>query len=288
MTPSKATLITRLTFAFLVLSFGSLVTYAQAGDTAENNYIQARNSILKQLKGHEVSDQENSEAVKKLDSLIQAAVGPIRIKGFSENWHSNVQTFQDEVGVGRADGVENEIPGTIAFVSTPKILSAFLGRNNFDFKEASKNENLLSLAVTTDAALTPYFDVPVKLPKGITQAHALVALEAQDIGPYEPHSLIVVATRRNQVFIINQELKGIQTQIPACNHAWTQQNKLADAAYTKYKKSNLQDQKAINEYHRLEEAAFKSYRDCFQSKAKLQAFFPEIEKRATATLGRID
>ncbi|MFL5815149.1 MAG: hypothetical protein ACJ763_16350 [Bdellovibrionia bacterium] len=286
------------TFSFEIISAdqisiywdGSLVFLRKiSGDeSAESKYLKASRAILDRFKTHEPSDEENRAALKELDGLIQEAVGPIQIKGFQGKWTSNLLTFQNEVGYGRADGVTADVPGLTAFVSTPKLLSAYLASKDLDLKTASENEKLLSATLASDASLTPFFDVPVERPQAVTQARALVGLEAQDIGPFEPHELVVVAHRGNQVFLMREHLNEIKTQIPACAEIWMRQQKLAETAYAKYKSSNLQDQKALNEHHHLEDQAFKSYLKCFRKSAKAQAFFPEIKRRAAVLLKRLE
>jgi hypothetical protein len=253
----------------------------------ESKYLIERQNIkVKFHPGHDVTEDEDNAALKKLEELISPAVGPVRIKDYSGKWKSNVETFLPEMGYGRADGLTSSIhPNT--FVSTLKILNSFLGTKALNFKKVSHDEDFLMNTVGGDAHITVFFDIPVTAPASVSQVAALMVVEAQDTGPFSPKTMIISAIRGNQFFVISDRIENIDTTIPACTEIWNQSEKATNQARASIMASPLKD-KARENLRKLEDLPFKKFQECFNKNAKLQKYFPLLLKRAQSIVNRLE
>jgi len=266
----------------------------------EQAYLAARDAAIAKLK----TDGEVSDAMMKQEKAARAdlakrlakIIGPVAIKGLAAKGTANLDTlFEGDVGFGMLDGLRYATSDgkQAVVVTTTGLLDAWVAGRPQDSKlpasatEALKAETAYTQAISSDAAVSRYAEIPITKPAGASFAYAMLTATSQDVGPPAPTDIIVALIAGDRAYIVSANATAKITAIGACEAIAKELSAQADVAYQKYTASELKDEAAFNESTRLRESADTEYRRCYGEKASSEPFFAGVLKQAQALVDQL-
>jgi len=235
-------------------------------------------------------DEKDKHALAELEKQLKAIVGPVNVEGFPKEGKINLLTLQKDYGFGQVDGLSFSAKQEYLFVTTDNILKKYLAEQPKlpkDLAELSKTGEFYVRAITAEAAVTYFAEIPVKSANGKSYVRAFLGLTAQDIGPFIPKDIFIFVTNGNRILAVQSPAATEITEIPQCRNEWERFAKKKADANELYRSSGLNDQKAFDESVQYEQQGFEAYQRCYEREAKNQKFFASLKKQAQSIVDRL-
>lgn len=266
----------------------------------ENSYIAARDKYVAKFKASvEVDDKtaKQEEAARAdLEGKLRALLGRVAIEGVPAEGKLNLDTlFGGELGSGLIDGLsyqsDDNAPRLI--VTTPVLAKRWLtahakwwGKNDVpqDLNAALKSESFYTQAMSPDAAVFRFADVPVTKPANASSASAMLIARRQDIGLTTPDELLVAIVRGDRIFIWSAPAQTKITINPACEAVWNEAAARADKASAAYQKLEPKDD---NPFDRILQEGDDAFRRCFAERAAREPYFSALTNQAQALVDKV-
>jgi hypothetical protein len=153
-----------------------------------------------------------------------------------------------------------------------------------DIPAAFNSDTFYTQAISSDAAVAIFTELPVTRPAAAKAATALLIVRRQDIGPSVPDEIIVSAAQGGRVYVATVRVEGKATPIAACTEVWDKAQKEADVIFEAYRATEQKDEKLFDSYTKKQEEGDVAFRRCFGERAKGQPYFGELTKAAQALL----
>lgn len=239
-------------------------------ETRENSFRQFEKASLPT----DVLDKQDEHALAELEKQLKPIIGAVNIEGFPKEGKINLLTLENDYGFGQVDGLRFSAKQEELFVTTDNILKKYLaGQPELpkDLAELSRTGEFYVRAITAEAAVTFYAEIPVKSANEKSYVHAFLGLTAQDIGPFIPKDIFVFVTNGNRILAVQSPAATEITEIPQCKNEWE-----------RFAKKSSPDESLQNE-----EQAFEAYHRCYEREAKNQKFFASLEKQAQSIVDRL-
>jgi hypothetical protein len=244
----------------------------------EEKYFETRDNFIRQFEKASVPidalDEKDRHALAELEKQLKPIIGPVNVEGFPKQGKINLRTLEKDYGFGQVDGLSFSAKQEELFVTTDNILKKYLaGQPELpkDLAQLSRTGEFYVRAITAEAAVTYFAEIPVKSANEKSYVHAFLGLTAQDIGPFIPKDILVFVTNGNRILAVQSPAATEITEIPECRKEWE----------TFPKKSSP------DESVQYEEQAFEAYRRCYEREAKNQKFFASLEKQAQSIVDRL-
>ena len=285
---------------FLVAVF-AFATPAFAGP-AEDTYVSTRDKLITAINRPglktEVMTSRDDAGLATLTKQLTAMIGPLQIKGFTQTGKSNLETLVNEVGFGRLDGLayKGEDGETALVVTTPELLRRWaVGVDKTWSRSATGPEQLAeqifhqkdfyTRAITSDAAIVSYGNLPVQKPQGVSVVHAILAIETQDDNVSEPPTAVAVAALAGDRVVVGLlKPRRHAEQIAACQALVKDFEKRSDALMEAYRASGLKNEKLFNQSTKVQSDGADAYRKCYFEKASGTDFLKDVTAQAQALL----
>lgn len=291
-----------LTALLLTWSITWSITWSTAWPDAahaaspEDAYVAARDRYIAKLKTagevDEKTAKQEESARADLEDKLRAIVGPVAVEGVPAEGKLNLDTLiEGEIGFGLIDALTyqaaDDAPRLI--VTTPSLARRWLvahakwwDNNNVpqDLNAALKSEPFYTQAMSPDAAVSRFADIPVTRPAGASFASAMLVARRQDIGLTPPDELLVAVARADRVFLWSAPAQAKVTINPACEAIWNAAVAAGDRAYEAYQKSDPKDEKLFEEQTRILQEGDDAYRGCFAERAAREPFYAAVVKQA--------
>ena len=148
--------------------------------------------------------------------------------------------------------------------------------------DAFRDESFYTQAISTDAAVIKFNELPIAKPVSTSLAFAMLAGRTQDDTPDAADEVFASALANGKVYIAYGSIRP-KVQVPACLAIRTDYNKKADKAADDLQ-SNRIDRKAYDKLGDLRQAGDDAYRRCFTQRAPQQPSFVEATRQAEALL----
>ncbi len=237
-------------------------------------------------------DEKDEHALAELEKQLKAIVGPVNVEGFPKEGKINLETLQNgDLGFGQVDGLRFSAKQEYLFVTTDNILKKYLtGQPKLpkDLAELSRTGEFYADALTSEAAVTYFAEIPVKSPNEKSYVHAFLGLTAQDIGPFIPKDIFVFVTKGNRILAVQSPAAVEITEIPQCRNEWDRFAKKKADAMEVYRSSGSNNEKAFDEsVQQYEQQGFEAYQRCYDREAKNQKFFASLKKQAQSIVDRL-
>ena len=270
----------------------------------EEKYFETRDNFIRQFEkastpldsiaeqDQHALDEKDRHALAELEKQLKAIVGPVNVEGFPKEGKINLETLQKgDLGFGQVDGLRFSAEQEHLFVTTDHLLKKYLaGEPNLskDLAELSRTGEFYTYAITAEAAVTYFAEIPVKSPNGKSYVRAFLGLTAQDIGPFIPKDIFVFVTKGNRILAVQSPAAVEITEIPQCRNEWDRfARKKADAMEV-YRSSGSNNEKAFDEsVHQYEQQGFEAYQRCYDREARNQKFFASLKKQAQSIVDRL-
>lgn len=232
-------------------------------------------------KAYDVVGKAEKAALSDLEGQLRGLIGQVTLPGFSSEGTVNLGTlFDGEMEFGRLDGlVYNAKSGDgQALVSTRALVQSWLrghrewwgdqpssGNVPQDLDNALRSEAFYTQALSTDAAVTKYAEIPLTISGEGVSAHAMLNGRQQDDGPFLPNEIIVSVVVGDKVFILTEPVTAKIQKIKACDQVWDRYRKKAGIATGE---------------------GDKAYRKCFEDRFKALPAFAIVARQAQALAER--
>lgn len=260
----------------------------------EEKYFETRDNFIRQFEKAsvpiDVLDKQDQHALAELEKQLKPIIGPVNVEGFPKEGKINLLTLENDYGFGQIDGLRFSSEQEELFVTTDNILKKYLaGQPELpkDLAELSKTGEFYVRAITAEAAVTYFAEIPVKSANGKSYVHAFLGLTAQDIGPFIPKDIFVFVTNGNRILAVQSPGATEITEIPQCRNEWESFAKKKSDAMEVYRSSGSKNQKASDESVQYEEQGFEAYHRCYEREAKNQKFFASLKKQAQSIVDRL-
>jgi len=262
----------------------------------EEKYFETRDNFIRQFEKSIDPDwmtamKKDEHALAELEKQLKAIVGPVNVEGFPKEGKINLLTLEKDYGFGQIDGLRFSSEQEELFVTTDNILKKYLaGQPELpkDLAELSKTGEFYVRAITAEAAVTYFAEIPVKSANGKSYVHAFLGLTAQDIGPFIPKDIFVFVTKGNRILAVQSPAATEITEIPQCRNEWEKFAKKKADANELYRSSGLNNEKAFDEgVQQYEQQGFEAYHRCYDREAKNQKFFASLKKQAQSIVDRL-
>jgi hypothetical protein len=260
----------------------------------EEKYFETRDNFIRQFEKAsvpiDVLDEKDRHALAELEKQLKPIIGSVNVEGFPKQGKINLRTLEKDYGFGQVDGLSFSAKQEELFVTTDNILKKYLaGQPELpkDLAELSKTGEFYVRAITAEAAVTYFAEIPLKSADGKSYVHAFLGLTAQDIGPIIPKDIFVFVTNGNRILAVQSPAATEITEIPQCRNEWERFAKKKSDAMEVYRSSGSKDQKATDESVQYEEQGFEAYQRCYDREAKNQKFFASLKKQAQSIIDRL-
>jgi hypothetical protein len=285
---------TRTSLLVLALSSCLSAPMTLVAASLEEKYFETRDNFIRQFEKAsvpiDVLDKKDQHALAELEKQLKPIIGPVNVEGFPKKGKINLETLENDYGFGQVDGLRFSAKQEELFVTTDNILKKYLAEQPElpkELAELSKTGEFYVRAITAEAAVTYYADIPVKSANGKSFVRAFLGLTAQDIGPFIPKHIFVFVANGNRILAVQSPAATEITGIPECSNEWERFVKKSSDATEVYRSSGSNNQKASDESVQYEEQAFEAYHRCYEREAKNQKFFASLKKQAQSIVDRL-
>src|SRR6266480_1893901 len=148
--------------------------------SSEEKYFETRDNFIRELEkvstpidglaeqDQHALDEQDKRALAELEKQLKPIVGAVNVEGFSKEGKINLETLQNgDLGFGQVDGLRFSARQEYLFVTTDNLLKKYLaGQPELpkDLAELSRTGEFYTLAITAEAAVTYFAEIPVKSP----------------------------------------------------------------------------------------------------------------------------
>lgn len=300
--------------AFVLCSL-LVISHANAA-SPEDRYIASRDAAIAKFAKQKVDDTaDKAEAAGREDLKAQlAAILPEPARSGFAPAQLNLDTlYKGDQGFGMLDGLRFDAdtgmgPGKIGeqrpdgsfvepmahiIVTTESLFVRWLREHKAWWDKGSKNvpqqidaalkfEGLYTQAISTDAAVINFNDLPITKPASVTSTYAFLAGRSQDETPDKADEVFVTALANGKVYVAYGAIEPA-VQVPACATVRADINKRAEEADEKFRQKTI-DKKAYDKLGNLREQADVAFKRCFVERAPQQPAFAQAARQAQALL----
>lgn len=272
----------------------------------EDSYYASRDAFITKFTAISASGKIDDDALRlhalaidQLGKLLRPIVGPVAIKGFSGGAKSNLDSlFKGDFGFGRLDGLRYSSADdkTRIVVTTDALFRRWLREHKDwwvasnvpqDVNAALRSEAFYTQALSTDAAVFKYVEVPVAKLVRAKSAFAMLIARSQALGPRRPDELIVATEQGDRVFVASAPTNPKIGPMPLCQKIWQQSERKALGAGAAHVASERKDDPLSDQRDQTEEQGDAAYRECFAQQAKRQGFLAVLTFQAQALVYRL-
>ena len=284
----------------ILLLLALLISGFAHAASPEQDYLAARDGYIKRFNAKRWTGEELKRitaqelaALRDLERRLIKIVGPFKAAGFDTPGKINLEALQrGDMGFGTLDGLVfmTKDEKTRVVVTTEGLFRSWLrAHRNWwpkmenvpqDTAKALRWPSLYTQALSTDAAVGQYAEIPLPRPVQTSDAFAMLAARAQDIGPGTPDELIVSVVRGGRVFVVSAPAAVEIAPMQECRAIWDAAVKKAGEAYEKYRDSK--DKRELALPNKLEGEGDAAFRRCYAERAPRDAGFQKLIAQAQA------
>lgn len=263
-----------------------------AGDAADKADEAARSDLKTQMTAllTESPRAGFSPAVLNLDTLSKGDQGFGMLDGL--RFDAATGRHGAKIAEQRADGSFVE-PQSHIIVTTESLFTRWLHGHKSWWDKGEKNvpqqveaalkfEGLYTQAISTDAAVINFNELPISKPASASYTYAFLAGRTQDSTPDAADEVFVAAIAGGKVYIAYGEIEPV-VKIPACKAIMDEYNKKAEEAGDKLNQGKI-SKKDYDKLGNLQEKGDALYKSCFVKRAPQEPAFAEATRQAQALL----
>lgn len=303
----------------LALSSVLVLSHAEAA-SPEDRYIAARDAAIakfakpsKDGKIDEAVDKAEAAARGELKTQLTAILPETPRPGFAPAQINLDTLYKGDMGFGLLDGLRFDAetgrdgakigdkrpdgsfvePKAHIIVTTESLFARWLREHKTWWDKGSKNvpqrieaalkfEGLYTQAISTDAAVINFNELPIKKPEAATSSYSFLAGRTQDSFPDAADEVFVAALAGGKMYVAYGEIAP-PVQVPACTAIRADFNKKADEAAAKLERKEI-TRKAYDKLGDLRQQGEDGFKRCFTERAPQQPAFAEATKQAQSLL----
>ncbi len=195
--------------------------------------------------------------------------------------------FDSDIGFGMLDGLVYGADDSDAsvLVTTEGLADAWLvGHRDWwdsptipdNIRDALKVNAFYTQAISADAAVARFAEMPVTPPAGADFAYAILDMRSQDYAIGVPDEMIVAVVGGGRVFLANAPVTAPVHAIPACDTIWQDYSARGEAAL---QQSDGEDDGQSDDFDQIYAEGEAAFQDCFAEQAKGPGFLPRARCR---------
>lgn len=286
----------------LVLAALLLVPALAGAAPLEAGYLAARDAHIKALvqsekRGGSEDDRlkQHELALSDLENSLRRIVGPFSLKGFDAAGKINLDTLiEGDLGFGLMDGLvfTSTDERTRVLVTTDALFKSWLKAHRKwwgdkdmlpqDASKALRLEALYTQAISADAAVMRYADLPIAKPAQARIAIAMLIGRAQDIGPRTPDEVIVTIVSSARVYVVLAHADVMIEPMPACVAIWEDAVKNSEAGYEAKAAAEAKGGKPADRPEQIRDEGDAAFHRCFAESVKAESGFAKLVAQAQA------
>jgi hypothetical protein len=289
-----------LPIALLVLMLPAIAAAA----TPEQSYLASRDSSIAKLKKLDSSAtgfaKAEDAAKRNLELQLGRIIGPFDMAGVKGPGKINLDTLSaGDEGFGMLDGLafKAEDKSIEVVVTTDGLFDAWLKGHKDWWKgmanvppagaDALRFDAFYTQAISTDAAVSKFADIPVAKSATASFATAMLAMRSQDEGVGSPDEIFVALISGGHVLIAYAPVGEKIAPIAACDAIWKAAEAKATAAFAAEAAADPKAQAKMPEGGALRDQGAAAFRACFAERFKATPDFARISQQAQALLDRL-
>jgi hypothetical protein len=272
---------------FLWIGFLALLPTMAEAASPEQAYLAARDAQIRRLtalsKPNPSSDKvlkEHERAVAELEKQLKRIIGPsslLKLPGLPTEGKINNDTLtKGDLGFGMLDGLRyaSEDYKTLVVVSTEGLFKVWLREHRNWWRDnnvpqeptkALRHGSFYTQAVSSDAAVSKYVELPIKKPAAASLAFAMLSNSAQDVGPWEAEDVTMAFLQGGKLYVIRVPAVAKIGPFPACKAVWDRAAKKAEASSDSMK---------------IENEGYAAFRRRFAERAPREKGFADLVRQA--------
>ena len=268
---------------FLWVGLLVLLPALAAAASPEQAYLAARDAQIRRLTARDQPGadadrllQEHERAVADLEKPLKRLIGrpALPLPGLPAEGKINNDTLsQGDQGFGMLDGLRYASGDykTQVVVTTEGLFKNWLrehrkwwGKDDVpqDPAQALRHVSFYTQAVSQDAAVFKYVELPIKKPAAASLAFAMLGTSAQDVGAWDAEEVRVAVLQGGKLYVVRVAAAAKVGPFPACNAQWDQAIK-----------------KSRGDMKR-EDADHAAFRRCFVERAPRDKAFADLVRQA--------
>lgn len=287
-----------------------LTTLSLAAHAAspEETYLAARDGYIAKFNPSKepspVSDamaKEEERARADLTRQLRTIIGPLTVMGYAGDGEYAIDSlFKGDIGFGTLDGLSFSAPKDANLVVTTRGLFERWVRDHKDWWGPSvanvppdpiaalKTEAFYTQAISADAAVARFAELPVSKPANAEVAYAMLVMRRQDIGPGSPDEILVGVLSGARLYVVSVPASAEIKLMPACEKIWDE----ALAKSNKLLESNSapgnKDEKLFDEQNRMQDQGDAAMRQCYAERVTGDAAFARLTKQAQDIVDQLE
>lgn len=286
----------------------------------EDRYVALRDAAIEKLKSiygagniDDAGTKAENLARDDLEAQMCAILGPLSYAGYGPG-KLNLDTLSaGDEGFGMLDGLRFDAtvgksgapaggkdaagnyvePRAHIIVTTQTMLARWLHAHKDWWNKGIKNvpqqiaaalqdETFYTQAISTDAAVVKFNDLPIAKPVSATLAYAMLAGRTQSEIPDAADQVFVSALANGKVYVAYGSIEP-KVHIPACDAIRADYNKRSEDADEALRQNRI-DKKTYDKLGNLRQQGEDAFKRCFTQRAPKQSAFGEALKQAQALL----
>lgn len=268
---------------------------------AESDYLAAKRAYLTSLAADRnrgtpdsVLDAGESAALRDLAARLRKILGRFPAKGFSDSGTSNVTVLLPQMDFGAIDGIRYESSDSLTVVVTTRaLLDAWLrdpvaGDTTVprDLASALALPELYEKGVPEDAAVFRYADIPVGPAAQAGAVAAMLAIRAQDVGPFTPNEVIESVVRGNRIYLVEAPARVLIAPMDSCVDIWHEAMGKEDSLFQE-RSSHPTATAAKDSSIAFEEHAYSAVRQCYAEHVPADPRFAMLVQQVDSIVRRL-
>jgi hypothetical protein len=280
--------------------------FAEAA-TPEQTYLAARDAQIRKLaavlKKFGIEDKrvtkQHEQAVADLGKQVARVVGPsaLALPGLpADGKPNNDALIKGDMGFGLLDGVRYGAgdSDTMVVVTTEGLFKTWLREhrkwwrdNNVpqDPAEALRHDSFYTQAMSTDAAVHRFAELPVKKPAAASLVFAMVGTRAQDIGSREADEVTLALLQGAKLYLVRAKAGAKLGPFPPCNEIWTKAEQKSKAEFERHQANP--NARTPSRQSSIEDEADKAFRRCFAERAPRDKGFANLVQQAQDIIDKL-
>jgi hypothetical protein len=298
-----------------------LISLGAAPASPEDRYVASREAAIKKLKPlydagkmDDAGTKTEDAARADLEAQLHVILGPLAYAGFGPGKLNLDSLYEGDEGFGMLDGLlfddktgKNGEPAgskpdgsyveprAHIIVTTQTLFAGWL-RAHKDWWDKSvknvpqqigaalKDESFYTQAISTDAAVINFNELPIAKPGAATLVYAMLAGRTQSEVPDEADEVFVSALGNGKVYVAYGSIEP-KVRIPACEAIRAGFNQRSSDTFDAFREKRI-DKKAYDKLGNLRQQGEDAFKRCFTARAPKEPAFAAATQQAQALLDK--
>lgn len=268
----------------------------------EETYLAARDAAIAKLNPPgdpvaptDAASKEEERVRSELGKQLRSVIGPLNVKGFSGEGAYNVGSlFKGDLETGTLDGLSFTKPKDMRLVVTTTGLAENWAKSRDglaaeegavppDLRAALKLDLFYTRAISTDAAVGNFGELPVTKPAGAEFVFAMLAARRQDLVPVPADEMLISVVAPPRVYLVSTPIAKIR-MMAACEKLFKDADAKARKALEANEQSETRKENAVDDMDKMQDQADEAMRKCFAARVKTDPAFARLTKQAQAII----